>query len=121
MQEIPSRGITHSRKLDSYREFSVNELTKYPFLSSAQIHDHLKEHFDDLPDASAKTVYNYVMRIREEEGISKVREKLRQTSKLPECEYGEFAQADYGEKSIHDVDGHRVKIHFFCMLLCRSR
>ena len=121
LKQMSGESDRHSCKLDAYREFVVNELTEYPFLSCAQIEDHLKEHFDDLPEVSEKTVYNFVMRIREEEDIPKENEKVRQTAKVPECEYGEMAQVDYGEKNIYDAYGHRVKVYFFAILLCRSR
>ena len=61
----------HSCKLDPYRDFIVEQLNAAPFLSAAQIHDHLMEHFPDLPQMTERTVYNTVKRIREEEGIEK--------------------------------------------------
>lgn len=111
----------HACKLDRYREFIVKQLQDYPFLSSPQILDHLKEHFEDFGSVSDKTVYNYVMRVREEEGIPKSSEQVRQMHKIPDCEYGEQAQVDYGEKWVMSDSGRRVKVHFFAMTLCRSR
>lgn len=35
----------HPCKLDPYRDFIVDQLNGAPFLSAAQIFDHLKEHF----------------------------------------------------------------------------
>lgn len=110
----------HACKLDRYREFIVKQLQDYPFLSSPQILDHLKEHFEDFGSVSDKTVYNYVMRVREEEGIPKSSEHVRQMHKIPDCEYGEQAQVDYGEKWVMSDSGRRVKVHFFAMTLCRS-
>lgn len=111
----------HGCKLDAYRDFIVQELQNSPFLSSMQILDHLKEHFDDLPDVSEKTVYNYVMRIRDEEDIPKQSEPVRQTHKLPEFDYGEQAQVDWGEKWMFNASGRRIKVWFFCMVMARSR
>lgn len=111
----------HSCKLDGYREFIVKDLQGTPLLSSAQVLDHLKEHFDDLPEVSEKTVYNYVMRIREEEDIPKHSEPVRQMQKLPEVDYGEQAQVDWGEQWMIDSAGRRVKVWFFCMIMSRSR
>ena len=111
----------HGCKLDAYRDFIIQELRDAPFLSSMQVLDHLKEHFPDLPVVSEKTVYNYVMRIREEEGIPKQVEPTRQMHKLPEFEYGEQAQVDWGEQWMSDTSGRRVKVWFFCMIMSRSR
>ena len=111
----------HGCKLDAYHDFIIQELRDAPFLSSMQVLDHLKEHFPDLPVVSEKTVYNYVMRIREEEGIPKQVEPTRQMHKLPEFEYGEQAQVDWGEQWMSDTSGRRVKVWFFCMIMSRSR
>ena len=108
-------------KLDGYRGFVVKDLQDAPYLSCAQVKDHLLENFPDMPYVSDRTVYNYVMRIREEEDIPVMSEPVRQTHKLPDCEYGEQAQVDYGEKWLRTTSGHRVKIHIFAMVLSRSR
>ena len=111
----------HTCKLDGYRSFIVNELHDAPFLSSAQIMDHLKETFPDIPAVSEKTVYNYVMRVRREENLPKDKEPVRQMLKIPDCAYGEQAQVDYGEKWIETYNGHRVKIYLIAFVMCRSR
>jgi transposase len=108
-------------KLDSYRDFIVEDLRRAPFLSSAQVLDHLKEHFTDFPKVSERTVYNYVMRVRDEEDIPKKSEYVRQMHKIPDCEYGEQAQVDYGERWQFTAEHRRVKVYFFVMVLCRSR
>ncbi|MGL4993535.1 MAG: ArsR family transcriptional regulator [Bacteroidales bacterium] len=51
-------------KLDIYEPFIHSRLKSHPYLSSAQIHDRLKEVYDDFPNINPKTVYNYVRRIR---------------------------------------------------------
>ena len=60
----------------SLRTFIVDQLVAAPFLSSAQVLDHLKEHFPDLPSVSERTVYNVVRRIREEEDCAQHNEEL---------------------------------------------
>ena len=108
-------------KLDGYRGFITKDLQDAPYLSCAQVKDHLLENFPDMPYVSDRTVYNYVMRVREEEDIPVMSEPVRQMHKLPECEYGEQAQVDYGEKWLRTSSGHRVKVHVFVMVLSRSR
>lgn len=119
--ELQRETRRHQCKLEPYRGFVVQELQDAPYLSSAQVFDHLKEHFKDFPDVSEKTVYNFVSRIREEENLPKENEPIRQMHKLPECEYGESAQVDYGEKWMLMSNGRRVKVYFFAMILSRSR
>lgn len=109
-------------KLDSYYHFVHESLKEYPFLSGAQIEDRLKEHFPDIPSVHSKTVYNFVQRVRKENGINKpTMENQRDFEKLPEVGYGIEAQVDFGEMKIPRKSGGRQKIWIFAMVLSRSR
>lgn len=110
------------KKLSSYHDFIKDLLDTAPYLSSAQVEDRLKENFDDLPDVSSKTIYNFVNNIREQYNIPKKKEKLpRQYAKLPERDYGEEAQVDFGSYRMLTKGSGREKIYFFVMVLSRSR
>ena len=111
----------HPCKLDPYRNFIVDQLVAAPFLSSAQVLDHLNEHFPDLPSVSERTVYNVVRRIREEEDIAKEAEPGRSFSRVEDGDWGERAQVDYGEKWMRTAAGRQIKAYFFAMELERSR
>lgn len=67
----------------------MDQLVAAPFLSSAQVLDHVKEHFPDLPSVSERTVYNVVRSIREEEDIAKEAEPGRSFSHV---EDGDWSQ-----------------------------
>ena len=56
-------------KLDIFEEEVKNELIKAPYLSSRQVHDHLREHHADFPEVSEKTVFNLVMRVRDHRSL----------------------------------------------------
>ncbi len=110
------------KKLNGYYNFVKELLEGAPYLSAAQVEDRLKEHYSDLPDVSSKTVYNFVQTVRKEQNIPKYKEKLpRQYEKLPETEYGEEAQVDFGSYRMLSSGSGRVKIYFFTMVLSRSR
>lgn len=112
----------YDHRLDPYERFVVEELRQWPFLSAPQIHDRLKENFSDLPAVTEKTVFNFVSRIRLVHGLPKEGEKrFRAYEKQPDTPYGEYAQADFGEKSMPTADGRQVKVYFFAMSLSRSR
>ncbi len=82
----------------------------------------LKEHYPDLPCVHGKTVYNFVEQIRKEFAIRKTSTTHpRQYEKLPETAYGDQAQADFGSFHMLSKDGSRGKVHFFVILLSRSR
>ena len=58
--------------LESYTQFVVERLNLFPDTKAAHMHDWLKEHYPGLPDVCPKTVYNFVMRIRQEYKIPMV-------------------------------------------------
>lgn len=110
-------------KLESYLSFVKRELELKPYLSAAQIEDRLKENYQNLPEVNSKTVYNFVQRIRRQYDIDKVSTKSegRAFEQQPAVEYGQQAQVDFGESNMHNSNGLRVKVHFFVMVLSRSR
>jgi transposase len=108
------------RELDPYEGFVKIKLEKYPQTSAAQMHDWLKEHYDDFPQVSAKTVYNFVMKVRQEHNIPKA-SKQRDYNIVEELPYGKQAQVDFGEYNMRDGRGKRVKVYFFTIVLSRSR
>ena len=109
-------------KLDIFEEEVKNELIRAPYLSSRQVHDHLREHHTDFPTVSEKTVFNFVMRIRDKYRISKTYEEaFRPMEKLPESAPGVSMQADFGEYWMHRDDTRRVKVYFFAAVMSHSR
>ncbi len=107
--------------LDQYRDFVVNKLGLFNDTSAAQMHDWLKEHYLDFPEVHYKTVYNYVMKIRQEFGIPKVSITNRDYSPVPDMPPGSQAQVDFGQIKLRTSLGARKHIYFFIMLLCYSR
>ena len=109
-------------KLDIFEEEVKNELIRAPYLSSRQVHDHLREHHTDFPTVSEKTVFNFVMRIRDKYQISKTYEEtFRPMEKQPESAPGVSMQADFGEYWMHRDDTRRVKVYFFATVMSHSR
>lgn len=111
----------YSHKLDEYEDFTVQYLRKYPFVSASQVHDRLREHYPDFRPVSDKTVFNFVHRLRLTYDIPKDEEGVREMNKIPETDYGEYAQVDFGEGWMESAVGSRVKVYFFVMVLSRSR
>lgn len=112
---------SHRKKeLQPYEDFVKSKLEKFPDTSAAQMHDWLKEHYQSFPDVSSKTVYNFVMWVRQKYGIPKIT-VAREYSIVEETVYGKQAQVDFGEYNMRDTHGKRLKIYFFSMVLSRSR
>jgi len=108
------------KELLPYEAFIKSQLEKYPDTSSAQMHDWLKEQFCDLPLVSPKTVFNYVIWIRQHYRIPKTN-IIRDYEVVEELPYGKQAQADFGEYNLRGNEGKRIKVFFFTIVLSRSR
>jgi transposase len=111
---------SRSKKLLAYEDFVKEQLSRCPEASAAQVHDWLKEHHSDFIRVTEKTVYNFVLYVRNKYGLPKPFD-VRQHMMVPELEYGKQAQADFGEYNMTDTDEHRKKVYFFAMVLSRSR
>jgi len=116
------QSTLHTRisELDPYEGFVKIKLERYPETSAAQMQDWLKEHYTHFPDVSSKTVYNFVMRVRQEHNIPKIR-PTRDFCIVEELPFAKQAQVDFGEYNMRDGKGKRIKVHFFTMVLSRSR
>ena len=103
-----------------YEDFVRERLEKFQDTSAAQMHDWLKEHFDDLPAVSQKTVFNFVCWVRDKHQIP-VTSTEREYQMVDELPYGKQAQVDFGEYNMRSPSGTRAKVFFFTMILSRSR
>lgn len=106
--------------LGPYEGFVKIKLDKYPDTKAAQMHDWLKEHYPDFPEVTPKTVYNFVMYVRQRHNIP-IPDAQRDYCIVEELPWGKQAQVDFGEYNMRDGQGKRVKVYFFTMVLSRSR
>lgn len=120
-EKLSDKVINRPQILDPYKDFIVGKLERFQNTPAAQMHDWLKEHFPDFPDVAPKTVYNYVMKIRQDFNLPKTVDNERQYSSLPETMPGEYAQVDFGQTKLRCGDGRRVKVYFIAILLVYSR
>lgn len=109
-----------NKKLQDYEDFVKRRIENCLDASAAQVHDWLKETHPDFIKVSERSVYNFVMSIRQKYGLAKVFSG-RQFMMVEELPYGRQAQIDFGEYNMHDVDGHRKKVYFLALVLARSR
>jgi hypothetical protein len=114
------KGQYRSKVLSPYETFVRDKLDQFPETSAAQIHDWLKEHHPEFPATNPRTVYNFVMFIRQKHNIPIVKVS-REYFPIQELPYGEQAQIDFGHYNMRLVNGKRKKISFFAIVLSRSR
>ena len=116
-----NEGLTNrTKKLLAYEGFVKEQLSRCQEASAAQVHDWLKEHHSDFIRVTEKTVYNFVLYVRNKYSLPKPFD-VRQHMMVPELEYGKQAQVDFGEYNMTDTEGLRKKVYFFAMVLSRSR
>lgn len=120
-QQYSESMSNRSCLLEPYKTFIVERLSQFQDTPAAQMHDWLKEHYPSFPNVAPKTVYNYVMKLRQEHNLPKIRINERQYECLPGTPPGKYAQVDFGTYKLRQGDGVRKRVHFMGMLLCHSR
>jgi len=106
--------------LDTYEHFVYVRLDKHQSTSAAQMHDLLKEHYPDFPEVSPKTVFNFVMGVRQKYNLPKIVCE-REYMLVDELPFGKQAQVDFGQYNMRTTKGKHVKVYFFTIVLSRSR
>lgn len=106
------------KKLDFHREEILSWLEEHPDLSSAQIHDWLKEHHKTLK-VGESTVRNYVSSLREDYNIPKVIQR-RQYEAIPDPPMGKQAQVDFGTCTVNKGKSV-IRLWFITFVLSHSR
>lgn len=119
-QKELEQPVSKKKLLDPYRDFVKEKLERYSDTSAAQMRDWLKEHYPDFPAVSAKTVFNFVQRIRMEFNIPK-EPTGRDFQMVEELPYGEQAQVDFGFYNMTTTLNKQKKVQFFTFILSRSR
>lgn len=119
-EQFINNQCERNKALLPFEEFIKNRLEQYQDTSASQMHDWLKEKHENFPPVSAKTVYNFVMWVRQKYNLPKTSPQ-REYSIVEELPYGKQAQVDFGEYNLRDGNHKRVKVWFFLMMLSRSR
>ena len=109
-----------SKELSIYEDWVKDKLEIYQDTSAAQMQDWLLENFPKFPNVSSKTVYNFVMWVRQKYHIPQTR-PIREYNAVEELPYGLQAQVDFGQYNMRDGLDKRIKVWFFAMSLSRSR
>ena len=113
-------GQPRKKRLAPYEEFVCTRLEECTDASAAQVHDWLKEHFEDFIEVNEKTVFNFVLTVRNKYDIPKLFH-YRDFGKVEELPYGRQAQVDFGEYNMTTQEEARKKVYFFVMVLSSSR
>lgn len=118
-QFIESRS-QRKRGLLPYESFVRARLEKYPDTPAAQMHDWLKESFPEFPQTATRTLFNFVIWVRQKYNLPQIKPS-REYEMVEETPFGKQAQADFGVYNLRDGTGKRVKVFFIALQLSRSR
>lgn len=119
-EEFLNSRADRKKILSPYENFVKDRLILFQDTPAAQMHDWLKEHYQDFPQVSQKTVFNFVSRVRDKYNLPVIKEQ-RQHNLVEELPYGKQAQVDFGEYNLRTSTGKRAKVYFFTFVLSRSR
>ena len=112
---------TRTKKADSYKDYVIECLRKYPDMSAAQIYDWIREKTDRIElDFKERAFRNYVRHIRKDYDIKKP-DATRQYEAVDEMDMGKQGQVDMGEIGLETSTGRHRKIYCFAMVLSCSR
>lgn len=106
--------------LEQYHDVILGWLNEHPDMSSAQVHDWLKEKYLKTYDGKDRTVRYFVSMLRKEHGIPK-KVTARQHQAVEDPLMGEQAQVDFGEKVMLRADGTTTKLYCIGVVLSNSR
>lgn len=108
------------RYIKKYEKEILGWLTKHPEMSSAQVHDWLKERYPDSYNGKDRTVRLFVHKLRENYNIPKST-PARQYQAVVDPPMGYQAQVDFGEKVVYRADGSATKLYCMGIVLSHSR
>ena len=114
-----SKCSERAKILDPYKKEIVGILEEWPKVTSAIIHDKLRENHEDFKP-SYRSVSMYVTAMREVLGIP-TEVKIRQYTEVSELPPGLQAQVDMGQMVMKDMFGKSVRIYMFTMVMAHSR
>jgi len=105
--------------LDPYKEEIITLIETWPHITSAIVHDRLRENHSDFKP-SYPSVRLYVTAMREVLGIP-TEKKIRQYTEVTELALGYQSQVDMGQMLMKDMFGVSVRIYIFTMVMSNSR
>ena len=119
-QQLLASSRQRRKYLGQYEEVILKWLNEHPDMSSAQVHDWLKELYTDSYNGKDRTVRVFVAKLRAKHNIPK-NAPNRQYQASADPPMGFQAQVDFGEKVVYRADGSSVKLYCMGIVLSHSR
>ncbi len=110
---------SRTKKLKCYRDTILKWLRENPDMSTAQILDWLKEHYDDF-SVRERTLRRYIEELRKKHNLPKPA-PVRQYQAVDELPPGKQIQLDFGQTRIKKAGGGYVTLYVMAIVLAHSR
>jgi transposase len=119
-QQLLVNSRQRRKYLEQYEKVILKWLTEHPDMTSAQVHDWLKQWYPDSYNGKDRTVRVFVHKLREKHNIPK-NAPARQYQAVVDTPMGYQAQVDFGEKLVYRADGTAAKLYCMAIVLSNSR
>ncbi len=113
------KGKNRSKKLKHYRDVILKWIRENPNITSGQILDWLKEHYNDF-SVRERTLRRYVAELRQKYDLPKP-ELTRQYQAVADLPLGRQLQVDFGQKRVRNNAGGYTTVYAMGAVLAYSR
>jgi len=110
---------SRSKKIDKYKNEILEWITDFRDMSAAQVLDWIKERHGEI-DFKERSLRHYISNLREVYNLPKAT-PVRQFEEVAELPMGYQAQVDMGQIWLNKLDGSKIKVYCFAMVLAHSR
>jgi transposase len=107
------------KKIDIYKDEILEWITDFRDMSAAQVLDWIKERYGGVK-FKERSLRLYISNLRQEYNLPKAL-TIRQFEEVPELPMGYQAQVDIGQIWLKKLNGSKVKVYCFAMVLAHSR
>lgn len=117
--KLLNQSKSRSKKIDKYKDEILEWITDFSDISAAQVLDWIKERYVEV-NFKERSLRNYISNLRKEYNLPKA-VVIRQFEEVPEMPIGFQSQVDMGQIWLKKLDGSKVKVYCFAMVLSHSR
>ena len=117
--EVTIESKIRHKKIDIYKYDILEWITDFRDMSAAQVLDWIKERYGEVK-FKERSLRLYISNLRQEYNLPKAL-AIRQFEEVPELPMGYQAQVDMGQIWLKRLNGSKVKVYCFAMVLSHSR
>ncbi len=110
---------SRSKKIDKYKDEILEWITDFRDMSAAQVLDWIKERHGEV-NFKERSLRLYISNLRQEYSLPKA-SPIRQFEEVDELPMGYQSQVDMGQIWLKKLDGSKIKVYCFAMVLSHSR